>query len=408
MVTLESPAMSPRPKNVSCPACECGDCTFAISYDRFPVFLFPLAEQKARSVATKKLALHRCRRCGHVFQPFVDGSLMELIYTDYYANYPYDGSESFLPVYREPFDTVFRLLASTQRSFRGGQLIEIGCSSASNLRPFLEHGFSCIGIDPSPLAKTRQPAEGITILHGFYERVRTPVPANVIVSRFCLEHVVDVSMHLDKMRTDLRENGVVVIQVPNVDYYFENAQPLFVAHEHVHYFCLHSLEALFHRFGFSLVASYDAHQPSIIACFERRSGNGLSTTAPDDRIGHFATTTDAAKATLKACLDPTEDLILYGCGLAMIWVLNEVGLADLDRVSIVDDNASVWGKHVPASGLEVVAPEASLFGNSPTVMLTMNPVYHGQVIRRLERMRLPMRLIHLDKDGVRETFLGRA
>jgi hypothetical protein len=391
----------------ACPACGAAGCRPVLKYRNLAAFLFPMPEKEARAVLRKDLVLHACPECGHLFQSGADRALLRRIYEEYYANYPYDASESLAAAYREPFHAMFRLVAATQPRPAGARLLEIGCSKPSNLQPFVDHGFSCLGIDPSPLAEGAPPP-GIEIISGFYESVSLPGKVSVIVSRFSLEHIPDVQAHVAKMRGDLDEGGLVFVQVPNMAYYFRNGQPLFVAHEHIQYFSLRSLGALFRRFGLSPVAFYEEGQPSILACFKK---GGAPVTVDAANLFHelprFKAALPAMRKKIKAALASEARVALYGCGLLMIWLLAEMEPADLGKIVVVDDNQALWGKFVPAYGVEVRPPTPEVFRDSPRIILSLNPLYHDKVIRKLEAWNVRSSVLAIEKNGVREFALGQ-
>ena len=388
-----------------CPACGGQPCTSALNMPDHPSFMFPMSKTGAASVKRAPLSLEICHNCGHIFQATVDRDLLKLIYQDYYADYPYDTDEAMIEPYRAPFLTFAKMILESHCKDKG-VLVEIGCSKAENLLPFADHGFRCIGIDPSPLSGRAAAAhKNIEILEGYYESTQVNEQASVIVSRFNLEHIVDIPTHVQKMRDDLKDGGLILVQVPNVELWLENGQPLFAAHEHPQYFCLASLSALFRRFGFSMVSFYSSGQPSIIACFEK-TPTAITVTTPNtyEKFGVYRASVIRRRETLLSLLDLSSPVIAYGCGLTLFWLLSELPDDFWANLIVVDDNQALHGKYLPAYVLPVQAPSLDLFATGATVILTLNSLYHPRVIERLKKLQstTPIRVLTLGAGEVDE------
>ncbi|HUU28065.1 MAG TPA: class I SAM-dependent methyltransferase [archaeon] len=314
-----------------------------------------------------------------------------------------------LKSYREPFNNIFNLVTSSRVHSQGARLLEIGCSKPDNLIPFADLGFSCTGIDPSPLALGGRSRRDIHIFSGYYETTTLEQKMDVIVSRFNLEHILDISRYVEKITDDLKEDGLVFIQVPNIEYYFNNGQPLFVDYEHIQYFNLRSLCALFERFGFSLITHYHDNQPSIIACFgETAFPVSLKAVSLFDRLLSFKNCINNKREKIKKYIHTGDRIVFYGCGLSLYWILYEIKILDQSRVKIADDNPDYLGKYIPCYSLPVHKAEDSIFRDANTVVLTLNPVYHQQVIKSLEKLGLRQRIVIIGTHDIEEIALSES
>lgn len=392
--------------SVTCPACGAADCGPTMDYRAFPAFLFPMAEEIAGVIESQNLSLHLCAGCGHLFQAEGDPALLSQIYGRYYANYPYDGDEAMNQAYRRPFHLFFDLMLDTHAVGPAPRLLEIGCSRPGNMLPFAEKGYDCVGIDPSPLAEGADVPEGIRIVSGYYEETPLEGKFDIVVSRFNLEHITDLSAHLIKMSQDLREGGRIIVQVPNVAYYLENLQPLFVAHEHIHYFSQHSLVRLFERHGFATVACYSAGQPSVLACFEKRAPGARQAGEPVAALVEEYKANIATKAKeLTVQLADKQRVVLYGCGLALYWVLTVLRGRLPSQIVVVDDNPILVGKAIPLHLLPIRRPDPDLLADADLVVLTLNPIYHDGVIARLRKQGCLLTLLKIGRERLERELL---
>lgn len=392
--------------STECPVCGAADCRPSLDYPDFPAFLFPMSREKASAIEKRHLGLHLCPECGHLFQAEVDQALLSLIYGDYYANYPYDGSEAMNQAYRRPFDLFCELMLATHASGANPRLLEIGCSRPDNMLPFAAMGYECVGVDPSPLADGQHRHEGIRLVSGYYEQTPLDGEFDVIVSRFNLEHIPDLRVHLGKMNEDLKHGGRAIVQVPNVAYYLENLQPLFVAHEHIHYFSLNSLMHLFEAHGLMPVSCYAAGQPSLLACF-KKGGTGMRVTAESATalLPAFQANIAAKAKELAEQLSDCEHVVFYGCGLALFWALHTLADRLPGKVVVVDDNPALIGKNLPVYGLPVESPDPARLADAELVVLTLNPIYHERVVARLNGHGIPMTLLKIGTERLERVDL---
>jgi len=340
-----------------------------------------------------------------LYQPKVDNALLDVIYREHYSNYPYDSTEAMQGPYREPFNLIFELVTRTRALKDPRRLLEIGCSRPENLLAFAQRGFDCVGVDPSPLAIQGRNIPRVSIVRGYYEKTALPGPFQVIVSRFNLEHVVNPAGMLEKMRGELAPGGIVVVQVPNVDYYLSKRQPVFVAHEHIQYFSMESLRRLFARFDMLPILDFHFGQPSIIACFVRAGGRVVKESAASDQFNEYSTAIAQQREKLRSYLTTPRRVILYGCGLALFSALSAVPKGARNQLTVVDDNPRYEGTFVPSYDIPVRRPSDEEFDGRDTVILTLNPLYHEQVLFRLKAARRRLRVVLLREDGIHENLL---
>jgi 2-polyprenyl-3-methyl-5-hydroxy-6-metoxy-1,4-benzoquinol methylase len=374
--------------NNSCPACKSFKLKAWQKYSNFPVFLFPLAPHKAKGIRDAVLTVNLCLDCGHAFQPHPDETLLEEIYGTHYANYPYDSAETMVEPYRRPFRRFFEAIISGFRDV-GNELLEIGCSGAENFDFFLERGFSCTGVDPSPLTAVDTPPKGnITIISNYYERATFDKQFDVVISRFNLEHILDVDRHVAKLSSELHQNGLVFLQVPNLEYSVRYMQPLFVAHEHIHYFTDCSVLRLFNRHGLEVVSIFSEDQPSILAAFRKKAAQDK---VPEGGIRQVYESYDESlnshREFLLENLQSKKKVVLYGCGMSNYWVLMLLRVEGLQtQVEIVDDNPNFVGKSVPGFGNSISEPTSDTLGGADLIILTLSPIYHEKVKMKISSL----------------------
>ena len=360
--------------NFQCPCCKGDNVLPFVTYKNLPEILFPVDAGAWKAISCADLPLFSCAMCGHIFQQEVDLARLDRIYHELYRFYPYRNVESFSAPYRVPFETAFELISND--SSGGKRLLEIGCSSPESMKTFLNRGYQCTGVDPSSESSSHGPIE---VIGQRYERVRFDEPFDAIVLRFVLEHIVDLDELLRRVSEDLSEGGRIFIQVPNIHQWMKGGTLCVGAHEHIQYFTIESLLALFGRFGYELVYQNGTRMPSIITCFEKTKIRAWKD------YPEFRAMLCASDDQIFDLLKPFRTLCFYGAGLQLMWLLYSSHFdARGKTLHVVDDNDVIAGRFLPALGVPVSRVSTEILAQSDAVVLTLNSIYHQSAMSRLQ------------------------
>jgi SAM-dependent methyltransferase len=346
-----------------------------VSYDHLPEILFPVDKEIKENVGYDDLKLFICNSCKHIFQKETDSRLIERIYKQLYNYYPFKNAESFLSTYRLPFTSIFSLFFPEEVPKLN--LLEIGCSSLEAMRPFFEKGFDCVGVDPSG-EEGRE--KRLRTIKGSYERINFKKQFDVIVLRFVLEHIIDVDLFLSKLKKDLKEAGLVLIQVPNIANFIENENLCIGAHEHIHYFNKDSLEILMKNAGFETELIHAGQMPSIIGVFRKNERSHLGSLFSD-----FKSSLEVLRSDLANIVQKSNKICFYGVGLKLIWILYAAGI-DFSGKSLqfIDDNKTVQGRYLPGYSSPVHGFDKKIVQDSDVVVLSLNSIYYNKIIPKLK------------------------
>lgn len=350
---------------LKCPVCNERNAQKIFESLQYPALIFPVDPEYVHQIPMSPLTVNKCRVCSHEFQSGVDKSLLKNIYENLYRFYPFNSSsESFQSVYREPFLHAYQEMISRGSK---GYLLEIGCGSIDSLKALDAPGIIAEGISPEAPS---EPNSRIT--RGFFEEATLKPKYSYMVSRFNLEHIVDLDVHLDRMRSLLRRGGKVLVQVPNVEAFRNNGIFHYFAHEHPHYFTQTSLLMLFGNKGFSIEAVNSRESPSLILL---ASINKFPTNVPTRKNynlkfkEHLATTGDST--------------IVYGASLNLAGLLYG-SVIEISKVRVVDDNDNLWGRFMPGSDIVIESPHKVLLeSSSANVLLLLNSAYHKDLVKKI-------------------------
>jgi SAM-dependent methyltransferase len=216
-----------------------------------------------RQVGTPgSFAVHICEQCGAgVTIPRVDTPGLAAFYPDEYG--PFVQQQGLISrlasvYYRWRDAHVFRRKPYSAVSSRppGSSLVDVGCGRGDLGVVFLARGWKVTGVDPSPEACEAVRVRGMTAIEGTLDTVSLPAQAYDAASfQHALEHTSYPLRDLERVHAALRDDGQVLIAVPNFGYW---QRKLFGTYwfpldlpRHRFHFTAESLRIVLTRAGFS-------------------------------------------------------------------------------------------------------------------------------------------------------------
>jgi hypothetical protein len=358
-----------------CPCCDSKNITKVFEVKSFPAILFPIEKDKCFTVNAAPLIVFSCGSCDHLFLNDIDLNFNRSLYRDYYYLYPYGSLETMSLPYRMPFNNVLRLFIADDNINK--KLLEIGCSNIEQLKQFKDLGFNCKGISPGAHEDYSD-----ALIDGFYEDVELDGAYDVIVSRFNLEHIIDLKKFINKVYADLSENGLFIVQVPNAWSFLINGVINIFAHEHPNYFCKASLESLLKGNGFQIeYIKATEDDASIIAAVRKPKQGVLMVRQAAVNVKYVDDINNIINNY------PNSDIYFYGAGLSLtgLLYLDDRILSHGSRIFVVDDNELLHGKCMPNTAIQIRAP---IFPQNPPrsklIFITLSAVYHEKIINKLK------------------------
>ena len=198
-------------------------------------------------MASAPLNATYCNSCEHIFLTDIDRDFNSKIYSEYYYLYPFSELEFMMEAYRKPFEKIFNYFSHHEAPKKN--LLEIGCSSEQQLDIFISKGYECTGISPGA-----ESSENINLIDGFYESVKFESNFDYIVSRFNLEHIIDLNKFLKKVYKELRDDGLFFVQVPNVLSFLKNVDNILLLLVFPIFFLF--CDCIFDQFNFAIILSH--------------------------------------------------------------------------------------------------------------------------------------------------------
>ncbi|MDD3297188.1 MAG: class I SAM-dependent methyltransferase [Candidatus Omnitrophica bacterium] len=197
------------------------------------------------SLRLKKTNVFKCGKCKHRF-------------SDTKAEISLYGQEYFSVKHKNFFENpdlaLFNYIMDTIIQHKGRQckVLDVGCGNGSLLKLLLANGFSDLcGID---LIENKY--KGINFINNDFFKYQTLEKFDVILSIYNIEHIKDINNYMTKMKSLLKDDGILIITTINdASLIYLSArifnkigitfpcQRLYDAH-HINHFSIHSLGAL--------------------------------------------------------------------------------------------------------------------------------------------------------------------
>ncbi len=327
-----------------------------------------------------------CRSCGlmQIAEP-IDP---EELYRDF--NYCFSGWKAQPHIAPE--------LAMLGGATEGRSVLEIGCNDGLFLLEARKSGFGpLLGIEPNPIAAGHARTGGIEVVNEMLsvDLARSLVEKrgrfSIVVLRQVLEHLADLPGFFACLDILLEEEGILFVDVPDVERGVVVGDVTMLWEEHVNSFTEAVLEATLARFGYAVSARerYNFSGGTIAVC-ARKSPNAAPSV---DLVGHiqraasFSERVGRYQERLRGVFEQARRKgvrnVVYGAGNRACTLVNSAGLANLVDY-VVDDQPEKQGLFMPGSGLSVKPSQLLAQEASPILcLLAVNNEHEEKVAARL-------------------------
>jgi 2-polyprenyl-3-methyl-5-hydroxy-6-metoxy-1,4-benzoquinol methylase len=299
--------------------------------------------------------LGACRACGFI-QKVIDTKWhteVEQIYTAYSIYHQGNGAEQV--VFEQSSGQASLRSARLLERLKSyaplpetGRLLDIGCGNGSLLRTFTHTtpNWSLVGTELNE--KYRTEVESIERVEGLYTCSPEQVPGifDLITMVHVLEHILQPANFLTSLWNKLKENGYLVIEVPN---HGQNPFDLLIV-DHCTHFTIDTLTALVESAGYQVVFATSDWVPKELTLIARKAdtlAKSLETSTTDNG---FISASHSLKwlsdiVTEARKFSDVGHFGLFGTSIAATWLYSELENESKGTVQFfVDEDLNRAGK----------------------------------------------------------------
>lgn len=339
-----------------------------------------------------------CTECG----------LVQILYTVppeevFATEYPYYSSVSptWVAHCKRNVDALVERFKLTKDSLA----VEIASNDGYLLQHFLPHGVRVLGIDPAEGPAKRAIERGIPTVVNFFclemaqRLAEAGDTADVVLGNNVLAHVADTNGFVAGIAHLLKNTGVAVFEFPHVMQLIERCEFDTIYHEHLCYFSLTAVQALFGRHGLTI---FDVEQlPTHGGSLRIYASKGVlaRTSAVQNLwseeqmrgLGHlgyymkFADRVKDVQTKLRVFLSAEKILgrrvVAYGAAAKGGTMLNSTGITTSLLDYVVDKSRFKVGRYMTGSRLPVHSPQR-LLDDQPDYALLLTWNFKDEILEQ--------------------------
>ena len=344
-----------------------------------------------------------CERCG---AGFADGIPPQAVFDAYYrdlSKYEYSnrgGKESLADEQR--FDDITRTLADAIPS-ADARILELGCATGGLLARLRNAGFPKVqGLDPSPgCAQAAWELYQIPVFaSSLFDVPAEPGSYDFIILVGVLEHVEDLRLALQKLKTLLAPGGRVYAEVPDGSRMAGRPDAPYqeFSVEHINFFSTSSLTNLLELNGFKTVKhgqvirqqNENTTCPAAFGIYERadqHAGRLQRDEETEPGLRRYIQESAAGDATIRQIIEERakgKRILVWGTGSHTQRLLAAGAFKDVVIGAFVDSNPKYQGQQL--QGAPVLQPQ-ELAGHSEPILISSRGFQreiHDQIRQQLK------------------------
>ena len=297
------------------------------------------------------------------------------------ADYPY--FSSFTDTLLKHSEANVKERIAERKLSKDSLVVELASNDGYLLQYYQAQGVPVLGIDPAPGPVAAARKKGIDTLEAFFgielakKLAAEGRRADVIHANNVLAHVADTNGFVSGIAALLKDTGVAVIECPYVKDLIEHGEFDTIYHEHLCYFSVTALSALFNRHGLHVtrVVPLSIHGGSLRVFVEKRNQPEQSVREyleSEKRLGldkldyyaDFSNRVNQIRTELNELLQGLKErkarIVGYGAAAKGTIMLNYVGIGQETLDFVVDRNTHKQGRYIPGVRLPIAAPERVL------------------------------------------------
>jgi len=346
----------------SCRICKSEELEIVLNLNKMPFTDEFVSHENIGNEFLSDIEIGICNNCGSV------QNLNDTDMSMYYNEYTYSVQSSGFAM------NFMKLLANRIKinyfkNYDSPKILEIGSGSGEQLLEFKKIGFDVLGIEPSQKLSDYANNIGVKTLTAFFDENTKKVvdsdftQVDVVISSYTFDHIPRPVEVLENIYSILTDNGLVVLEVHNLELIRERNEFCLFEHEHYTYLNEETLKNLlsltgFEVLDFNILQNNEKRANSLLVVARKNINNkkilDVDSKVEVDRIKKLSDNIYKSIFNLEYWLNDNsrKKVVAYGAGGRGIMTLAAIKNSHLVKY-IVDKNPKSKNIFAPKSNLPV-------------------------------------------------------
>jgi SAM-dependent methyltransferase len=372
-----------------------------LQFGKFPIANFPVNLKKF-NIFKKKLKFNSyrnldfliCKKCNYIqLKNKPNENILDQIYSKFYK-YPSAILKQFYPT-RDNF--FLKSLFANINLKKIQKILEIGCYDGYILNE-IKNKFPNVNVAGC------EPSEGADIANRFKLNVKKTFfnrftfknqSFDLIIIRHTLEHIHNLRKILTDIKSVMKSNSTLVIEVPNINFYLKKGLLEVFSFQHIHYFSSKSFWLLAKKYNFKIIKSIKTPENLIIYL---KLGKNFSLLKKNNFLKNsknFTNIFNKNKEKIHKILSKykSNQIAVWGAGgfaFAAAYLYN----LPLNQNSLIVDNDKVkHGLFFYEKKIKIQPVYGSALNNKKLIIITS--YYSKQIISEVKKMKIKINILQI-------------
>lgn len=358
---------------INCRLCNSNNSTVAFTINNSCPNISYLLKEKT-SLNGINLNIYQCEDCG--FIQLSEENKEHVDYEDYFM------AASLSTQMQECQGKQVKRLKSFKQE---AKVLEIGCGDGSFLKHLISAGFDSYGIEPSKRFYDFALKVTDRIKNEYLSEKHEESPFDIIVAREVLEHVYLFNSFLQNCYFLLKDDGLIMIQVPRVETAINDIRLHTFFTDHVNYFSEETLIGVLLKNGFTVLQIQSDMDGEYTTAIARKTKNYPIRKLFDpwkDKV-------DKTKNYILSNLKNNKTIVLWGAGGKGLSILSAMHLSSdiSEKLSVVDCDPMKIGRYTPVTNFYIHNSDI-LKELNPDIIIILADAYKKEIRNKIIAMNI--------------------
>jgi len=293
-------------------------------------------------------------------------------------------------------------------NLKSKKVIEVGCGSGAMLDIINEVGMRAYGLEYSKQSVKIGKDNKRNIIQGYLNDLNKikNSPYDAFICYNFLEHIPDINLFLNKIRENLKDNGVGIITVPNLDYLIKTKSFYEFVADHLSYFTKKTICYLFEKHNFKILECKLINNQNDIFIMVKKIEYELKIKKFKPKTLNLKKDFVEVKKLIQNLKTISLDykkkkkkIAIWGAGHRTLALL---ALAQMKDIAFIVDSAKFkQNKFSPINFTKIVSPHSLNNQNIDLLIVMLPGIYPDEVINNLLKEKVSYKLAKLINNKIK-------